>query len=362
MCAVKGVVRVEKWRVVDAAFRKAAVGVELGEITVELDEDGAGGLVVIDLSADGDQEDDVLDAFVEAYGPALLEAARQQGHPEAALRLLVRCGRHEWSGEQDTAGCTVVRVGPGRGGATREQRSDEASTPIMTRLRGDAVASLDLLVDAGVVRSRSLAVAWCVEQTLRVEAKRIEALRVPVAAVREARHAFDRDVTVATSRFGKYSDATSHVVRRALDEARERNRAFARPVHLLLALLRDRPPLTVAALQGLGVDVDALEARADAGATRAAAPQPQDVEMSHEVRKVIGPVSAEAARSLGQVVQASSVADVTHEMEPEHLLLGLLRVAEGKGSGISFLAEFVGDDALARTTAEIARLQKARGR
>ncbi len=354
----------KKWRDVEAAFRKALAGVELGEITVEMNEDAPGGLVVIDLPAQDGDEAGTLDAFVAEYETALLDLARRQGGPEAALRVSVHCGTHKWLGEQDLrTGCSnSVRAGPGRGEAIAETRLEAASTPVMTRLRGDAVAALDLLVEAGVVRSRSLAVAWCVERTLRREAERIEALRTPVAAIRQARQALS-DVTVVTTSMSyvKMSDAVGSVLRRAQAEAKERNRSILRPVHLLLALLREGPPLALAALQGAGVDVAALEAAADAAATSAEAPRPQSVEMSGEFRKVIGEFATEAARSLGQVVRGPSEADARDEMEPEHLLLALLRVAgEGKGSGIPFLAEVVGSDAVARVAAEVARLQKER--
>ncbi len=355
----------KKWRDVEAAFRNVLAGVDVGEITVEMNEDAPGGFVVIDLPAHESDEDGALDAFVEAYETALLEVVRQHGGPDAALRLSVHCGTKKWLGDQNlrTGVSTVVRAGPGRSEATAERRSEVASTPVMTRLRGDAVAALDLLVEAGVVRSRSLAVAWCVDRTLQREAERIEALRVPVTAIREARQALS-DVTITTSTtFAKSSDACAAVVRRAFAEAKDRNRVIARPVHLLLALLHERPHIAMAALQGIGVDADALEARADAAAARADAPQPRHVEMSAEFGKAAGEFGAQAAESLGQVVRGPNAASVPNEMEPEHLLLGLLRVAgEGKGSGIPFLAEVVGPDGVARIGAEIARLQQERAR
>lgn len=345
-----------------AAFSKALAGVALQGVTVEMNEDDPGSPVIIDVPAGDGDEAGTLDAFVEAYQTVLLEVARQQGGPDAALRLSVHCGRHEWSGRQNLrAGVTVVRAGPGRAEATAEQRPEMASIPVMTRLRGDAVAALDLLVEAGVVRSRSLAVAWCVERTLQHEAERIGALRMPVAAIREARQALSGGVTVTGTRFGKYSDAASNVVRKALAEAKDRNQVIAQPIHLLLALLRERPLLAVDALQGIAVDVDALEAKTDAAAARADAPKPRSVETSPEFRKVIGGFAVEAAKNLGQVVQGRNKAEVTDEMEPEHLLLGLLRVAsEGNGSGIPFLMEIVGPNGAARVGAEIARLRKER--
>lgn len=45
-----------------------------------------------------------------------------------------------------------------------EERFTTASVPVMTRLRMDDRATLDTLIDAGVARSRSEAMAWCVAQ------------------------------------------------------------------------------------------------------------------------------------------------------------------------------------------------------
>ncbi len=345
-----------------AAFRKALAGVKLRDVRVEPDEGGPAGLVTIDLRTEDGDDQGTLDAFVQAYGDELLQVARQQEGADAALRLWARCGRHVWSGEQTPrTGVTTARAGPGGARATGRQRLQAESIPVMTRLRGDAVAALDLLVEAGVVRSRSLAVAWCVERTLQREAERIEALRLPVAAVRAVRQTLTAGAGVRT-RFGKYSDAASQVVRGALAEAGDRNQALAQPVHLLLALLRQRQSLAVAALLGVGVDVGALESRAEAAAPRREAPPPRTVDVAGALRKVLGAFGAEAAEGLGRMVQGPDAAGVSAEMEPEHLLLGLLRVAgEGSGAGITFLAEVLGPEAAARLRVEILRLRKEGG-
>lgn len=61
------------------------------------------------------------------------------------------------------------------------------STPVMTRLRMDERNVLDTLIDAGVARSRSEALAWCVRLVGRHEADWIDRLRDAVAAMHEAR-------------------------------------------------------------------------------------------------------------------------------------------------------------------------------
>lgn len=61
------------------------------------------------------------------------------------------------------------------------------STPVMTRLRMDERNVLDTLIDAGVARSRSEALAWCVRLVGHHEGDWITRLREAVAAVEQAR-------------------------------------------------------------------------------------------------------------------------------------------------------------------------------
>ena len=61
------------------------------------------------------------------------------------------------------------------------------STPVMTRLRMEERDVLDTLIDAGVARSRSEALAWCVRLVGRHETDWIERLREAVATMHEAR-------------------------------------------------------------------------------------------------------------------------------------------------------------------------------
>jgi hypothetical protein len=62
-----------------------------------------------------------------------------------------------------------------------------AAVPVMTRLRMRERAVLDTLVDAGVARSRSEALAWCVRLVGDNEQAWIEQLRGAIGAVHEAR-------------------------------------------------------------------------------------------------------------------------------------------------------------------------------
>jgi hypothetical protein len=63
-----------------------------------------------------------------------------------------------------------------------------AGTPVMTRLRMGDRRVLDTLIDAGVARSRSEALAWCVRLVAQHEREWIQELRDAMAAVEEVRH------------------------------------------------------------------------------------------------------------------------------------------------------------------------------
>lgn len=69
------------------------------------------------------------------------------------------------------------------------QHFTTAAVPVMTRLRMRERAVLDTLVDAGVARSRSEALAWCVKLVGDNESEWIEKLRGALGAVHEARGA-----------------------------------------------------------------------------------------------------------------------------------------------------------------------------
>lgn len=61
------------------------------------------------------------------------------------------------------------------------------NVPVMTRLRMSQRQVLDTLIDAGIARSRSEALAWCVELVGRNEAAWIEELRGAFAHVEQVR-------------------------------------------------------------------------------------------------------------------------------------------------------------------------------
>jgi hypothetical protein len=63
-----------------------------------------------------------------------------------------------------------------------------AGVPVMTRLRMGDRQALDTLIDAGVARSRSEALAWCVRLVAQHEAEWIRELRDAMSAVEEVRN------------------------------------------------------------------------------------------------------------------------------------------------------------------------------
>jgi hypothetical protein len=63
------------------------------------------------------------------------------------------------------------------------------AVPVMTRLRQPERAVLDTLVEAGIARSRSDAMAWCVRLVGKHQAEWIEDLRGALVAVQRARAA-----------------------------------------------------------------------------------------------------------------------------------------------------------------------------
>lgn len=63
------------------------------------------------------------------------------------------------------------------------------AVPVMTRLRQPERQVLDTLIDGGVARSRSEALAWCVRLVGQHEAEWLEQLRQALVGVEEARRA-----------------------------------------------------------------------------------------------------------------------------------------------------------------------------
>lgn len=68
-----------------------------------------------------------------------------------------------------------------------EELFTNASVPVMTRLRFDQRQVLDTLIDTGVARSRSEALAWCVAQVGQHQSEWIDRLREAMSEVERIR-------------------------------------------------------------------------------------------------------------------------------------------------------------------------------
>lgn len=142
-----------------------------GVPTVHADRDEI--LVVGDIPAptalpDGD---DARRVALEARITAFREETR------AARMRVADEAQHRWR--------RVVSWGVSCGGV--EHRFTAAAVPVMTRLRFEDRAVLDTLIDAGVARSRSEALAWCVRLVGQHQGDWIRRLRDAMSSVEQVR-------------------------------------------------------------------------------------------------------------------------------------------------------------------------------
>lgn len=72
-------------------------------------------------------------------------------------------------------------------GSSSDPSPEPESIPVMTRLRGNEREVLDLLIDGGIARSRSEALAWCVRLVVQHEGEWLEELRIASIRVAEVR-------------------------------------------------------------------------------------------------------------------------------------------------------------------------------
>jgi len=151
-----------------------------GVPTVVVDRDEI--LVTLPLAGPADPAA-ALSAEARSTDPAAHEAAHLafvDGFRERtrAERMAVATeAHHRWRRQVSWA----ARSGP------VEVRFTTAAVPVMTRLRIDERVVLDTLVDAGVARSRSEALAWCVRLVREHEGDWIVRLRDAMAAVEAVR-------------------------------------------------------------------------------------------------------------------------------------------------------------------------------
>lgn len=140
------------------------------EVTVDRDE-----ILVVGRLGDVDLG---TDASEEAAGAARLARIKRfrEDTREARMRI---------ADEAERIFGRKVAWGAECGGVRRVFTN--MAIPVMTRLRLRERAVLDTLIDAGVARSRSEALAWCVRLVGRNEAEWIDSLRDALAGVEKAR-------------------------------------------------------------------------------------------------------------------------------------------------------------------------------
>jgi hypothetical protein len=153
-------------RLPDAWFAGAPeVSVDREEILV------VGGIKDVDLGADA------TDAARAAARASRVERFREETRPERMA--IAEDAQHRFR--------RIVSWGVRIGDETHLFTT--ASIPAMTRLRQPERRVLDTLVEAGVARSRSEALAWCVKLVGEHESEWIGRLRDALRAVEEARKA-----------------------------------------------------------------------------------------------------------------------------------------------------------------------------
>lgn len=158
----------------------AEVVVDREEITV------VGTLTAPGTGGDGEPQDDAgaaTEATTEAAEATAAEAAAE-GRIKR-FREETRARRIEIAREAERRFGRKVAWGARCGG--RSEMFTTLSVPVMTRLRQSERRVLDTLVDAGVARSRSDALAWCVRLTGEHADTWLSELRSALLRVEEVR-------------------------------------------------------------------------------------------------------------------------------------------------------------------------------
>ena len=134
--------------------------------------------------------DEVL--IVGAVADVELPEGSSDAAQAAARSARIARFRHETRGQRMTVAREAERLfgrkvswGAECGGV--RELFTTLGVPVMTRLRLSERAVLDTLIDAGVARSRSEALAWCVALVARHQDDWIKSLRDALTKVEEAR-------------------------------------------------------------------------------------------------------------------------------------------------------------------------------
>ena len=118
-------------------------------------------------------------------GPSAAVLAEARAGRASAFREETRTQRMEIAQEAQHRYDTKVSWGVSIG--EHRELWTTVSAPVMTRLRQPQRRVLDTLVDAGVARSRSDALGWCVRLVAQHEEDWLAELREAMAAVQEVR-------------------------------------------------------------------------------------------------------------------------------------------------------------------------------
>jgi hypothetical protein len=141
------------------------------------------------VTVEGDREEllvtgELADAKVDAQASDAEKAAARSSRVEG-FREDTRPTRMRIADDAEHRFGRKVSWAVSIGGET--QAFTTASVPVMTRLRMKERAVLDTLIDAGVARSRSEALAWCVKLVGDNESAWIEKLRTALGSVESVR-------------------------------------------------------------------------------------------------------------------------------------------------------------------------------
>jgi hypothetical protein len=141
------------------------------------------------VTVEGDREEllvtgELADAKADAAaGDDERSAARESRVDD--FREQTRAGRMRIAGDAEDRFRRKVSWAVTIGGETHAFTT--AAVPVMTRLRMRERAVLDTLVESGVARSRSEALAWCVKLVGENESAWIDKLRTALSGVESAR-------------------------------------------------------------------------------------------------------------------------------------------------------------------------------
>ena len=137
------------------------------EVSADRDEILITGDIAVPKVSDGDDESVASSARIDAFR----EDTRSQRMAIADRAQEKYLRKVSWAASCGTASASFTI----------------ASVPVMTRLLMDERVVLDTLIDAGVARSRSEALAWCVQLVAENEAEWIGKIRDAMKAVEDVR-------------------------------------------------------------------------------------------------------------------------------------------------------------------------------